>query len=627
MIRKKYRFVILFGLLILFSVFISSFSVPQKIVYTENGLLDLSGQDFSKRENFKLDGEWEFYWRQFLSYDDFRDTKPDMYADVPNMWTNYQMNGERLPGEGYATYRLHVITDLDTDTKFGLRINTFSSAYKLYINESLVVQAGEISSEASGEIGKYTPQAAYFQAPAREFDVIIQVSNFAYAKGGFWESIYMGTAENIRAFNTYTISKELFLIGVLIIASVFHLGIYLLKTELKSYLYLSCFCLLMSVMVDTVGEGTLIGAIPQLSVKTAVFLRYTSTTWAPFFLLLFLHKLFKTRFSTIAVKIYLSITTVLQLIFILFPLNEYTKLGFIGDLHDLAGYACAFLAVAIGVKKGYKDGWLQLVGMLAVLLCYIYDSLDFRHVINVPFGETLYAGLFFFIFLQMIAQAHQHKLLIDKEAAMEMAFLQAQIKPHFLYNAMNTFIAVSYDDVGKTRNLMLDFGNYMRRSFDFKDLSQFVSLRDEIELSRCYVNIEKARFEERLEVNFDICEGTQEKVPCLTLEPIIENAINHGILPKEEGGRVDVVVKKDGKSLFFSVSDNGVGIDAQKLKNILKRESTEGIGLYNIDSRLRKIYGTGLHISSSPGKGTEVTWTIPINRKAVHKRHVTDNAC
>jgi len=112
----------------------------------------------------------------------------------------------------------------------------------------------------------------------------------------------------------------------------------------------------------------------------------------------------------------------------------------------------------------------------------------------------------------------------------------------------------------------------------------------------------------------EVCDDADVKVPILMLQPVVENAILHGVLPKREGGRIEVTIKKDEKMLIFTVKDNGVGIEREKLGSILKRESGSGVGLSNIDNRLRKLYGEGLHINSSSSGGTEVTWSIPVSK-------------
>jgi len=612
MIQRKYGYGILVAVLIILFALVYCLSIPSKTVKAEDGVVDLSEIDFSQRENYRLDGYWEFYWNQLLRYGDFHTSKPSLYADIPGSWKNYELNGKKLPSMGCGTYRLHIITDLPRNTQLGLRLNSFSSAFSLSINDILVASAGRVSDDASGEVGKYKPQAIYFSIPASEFDIIIQVSNYEFEKGGFWNSIYLGSRENIIDLNNYVIGIELFLMGVLAIAALFHLSVYLMKAKLKSYLYSACLCLLTAVMVDTVGTNTIVSSIPGLSLKTVIFLWYFSTNWVPFFLMLLTHELFKSKFSEITIKVYLIFSLVLQLFFLVTPTTVYTQFADVGDLHDFLGYIFSAIIVVIGIRKGYRDGFLNLFSMFIVLICYIHDSLNVYNSINDPVGDVLYIGLAAFIFLQMLVQDSRLRQLFNKNSATELKFLQAQIKPHFLYNALNTFIAVSYEDIDKARELMVDFGEYMRESFDFKNQSQFVRLENEIKLAEYYISIEKARFEERLEVKFNVDCDLRALVPNMILEPIVENAVNHGVLAKADGGRVEVSIKQIGKKLEFRVKDNGVGMTPETLHGISKKESTSGIGLHNINNRLKKLYGKGLEIKSCQGEGTEVIWTVPL---------------
>lgn len=616
------KYIILIAILAIFYIFANSLSVSHQTPPIQNGVADLSTNDFNNHTVFTLNGKWDFYWSQFLCYPEILDVKPDLSVSVPNMWTKYEIKSKPLPGTGYATYRLHVITNLDPGTQLGLKMKAILCASRLYINDSLVASAGVVASDDFHEIGRYKPQTVYFQIPSREFDIIIQISNFEYARGGFHNNLYLGNAESIECFHAYSIGKELFILGVLIIVSLFYLSIFLMRTELLSYLYYSCLALLTAVMVDIIGENTIIGMMDFLSLNTVIFLWYLSTNWVPFLYLLFTHEIMKTRFSSISIKIYLWITVALQLLFIFLPKTEYSRLTSVSNYHDLVGYLLAFVIVIMGMRKGYKDGWLHLLSMLLALICYIHDLLYLVNVINDKLGETLYAGMFQFIFLQMIVQINYLRRFYDRNTALEIAFLQAQIKPHFLYNTINSFIAVSYDSPEEARHLMTDFAYYLRRSFDFKNMNQFVSLNDEIELVSHYINIEKVRFEERLEVAYDICEDNNIRIPCLILQPIIENAIIHGILPQEKGGLVEIHIKKENGMLEFKVCDNGTGMTPDRLKDVLKNNVTDGVGLCNINNRLQKLYGKGLHIISNPGNGTEVSWRIPLikNQKNKQKR-------
>ncbi|WP_405105210.1 ATP-binding protein [Paenibacillus sp. FSL K6-1217] len=194
----------------------------------------------------------------------------------------------------------------------------------------------------------------------------------------------------------------------------------------------------------------------------------------------------------------------------------------------------------------------------------------------------------------------------------EIAFLQAQIKPHFLYNALNAIISVCPVDPDKATELLLDLSQYLRSSFDFQNRGQTVSMEKELGLVKSYLALEQARFDERLSIEFDVPEDVMAMVPPLSIQPIVENAVNHGLMQKEAGGTVRLSVELLPGCLKVAVTDDGVGMSPERIAEVLSEERTEGgIGLRNIQDRLLKMYGTGLNIDSVPGRGTAISYTIP----------------
>ncbi len=204
------------------------------------------------------------------------------------------------------------------------------------------------------------------------------------------------------------------------------------------------------------------------------------------------------------------------------------------------------------------------------------------------------------------------KASADKALAAETAFIQAQIKPHFLFNTLNTISYFCDSDPGFAQQLIGDFANFLRQSFDFKNIETTISLAAELSMITSYLKIEKARFGEKLQITFDIDEFLDVKVPFLSIQPLVENAINHGLRKKGGSGTVSVSAKTIPEGVRIAVTDNGQGIEPDKLAKLLLPESSRGIGLWNIDSRLKKLYGTGLSIESSPGQGTCVSYLIPL---------------
>jgi len=206
---------------------------------------------------------------------------------------------------------------------------------------------------------------------------------------------------------------------------------------------------------------------------------------------------------------------------------------------------------------------------------------------------------------------------VRAEVAAEMAFLQAQIKPHFLYNALNTIISLLPSDPDRTTRLLMELSRYLRSSFDFQNREQVTMLHKELGLIQSYLSIEKARFEERLEVEYDVQADGNLPIPPLSIQPIVENAVRHGLMSKEEGGKLLISIREQGDRLYVDVHDNGVGMNPEQPSEMIsgkqQRGATGGVGLRNIQARLLTLYGTGLHIESGKnGEGTTVSFSIPI---------------
>ena len=206
------------------------------------------------------------------------------------------------------------------------------------------------------------------------------------------------------------------------------------------------------------------------------------------------------------------------------------------------------------------------------------------------------------------------KEAVTEAIRMETAFLQSQIKPHFLYNALSVIASLCYSDAERGGELLAELSNYLRCSFDIDPHNSFVSLKKELSLVKSYVSLQKARFGDRLTVCYDIDEGALEcRLPAYVLQPIVENSIRHGLMKKLSGGKVEISARLSSNELRIEVKDDGLGIPPEKLAALLEKCTAGGVGLKNVNRRLTNVYGQGLIISSIEGKGTEAIIVIPIN--------------
>ncbi|EPY14213.1 two-component hybrid sensor and regulator [Paenibacillus alvei A6-6i-x] len=204
------------------------------------------------------------------------------------------------------------------------------------------------------------------------------------------------------------------------------------------------------------------------------------------------------------------------------------------------------------------------------------------------------------------------KQAVNERLRMEAAYLQAQIQPHFLFNTLNTITALSDFDTNKMNDLIEAFSSYLRISFDFLNSSKLVPIEHELDLVRSYLFIEYARFEDRLNVIWELEQHIRVMIPPLTIQPLVENAIRHGVLSRARGGTVWIRITQDERYVHVEIRDDGVGMDAHRVDTLLEFHGIEkrGIGLLNTDRRLKQLYGAGLVIRSKVNEGTSVSFAM-----------------
>ncbi|WP_333651806.1 LytS/YhcK type 5TM receptor domain-containing protein [Lacrimispora sp.] len=206
-----------------------------------------------------------------------------------------------------------------------------------------------------------------------------------------------------------------------------------------------------------------------------------------------------------------------------------------------------------------------------------------------------------------LEEMEKQQVLLQKA---EFKALQSQINPHFIFNCLNTISSFCREKPDKARELLIALATYFRNSIETKD--GVVSIYDEIDYVIAYLQLEKARFDERLDITLDIPENLECKIPCLILQPIVENAVKHGAMKKKHG-EVKIIIREESEGIKISVMDNGFGIP-EHVVNGLKCNTSDGrrIGLINVEKRLRYVYGekNGLDIVTSEN-GSIVNIRLP----------------
>lgn len=192
----------------------------------------------------------------------------------------------------------------------------------------------------------------------------------------------------------------------------------------------------------------------------------------------------------------------------------------------------------------------------------------------------------------------------------ELLFLQAQISPHFINNTLSVIASMISRDDEKARDLVVDLSEYLINCYRVVN-SPLAPLSQELEAVGTYIRIVQTRFGERVRFSMEAEELPEMELPRLVLQPLVENAVRHGVQPKREGGMVRLRIQREGSRVRFTITDDGVGIEPERIESLLEgSDNRQGVGLINIHKRLTSYYGEGLQIESH--NGTSVSFCVPL---------------
>jgi signal transduction histidine kinase len=277
--------------------------------------------------------------------------------------------------------------------------------------------------------------------------------------------------------------------------------------------------------------------------------------------------------------------------------------------------------------------FLTALGHIAVWLYWGYPAgkpLSFANMsrfVVANFSEGI--GIYLLIALTSYALNYYRRYregqlrTLQLEAQLSQAQLQAlkmQLHPHFLFNTLHSISALLTKDVEAARKMITRLGDFLRLTLENSG-SQEVTLQQETDFLKCYLEIERIRFQNRLVTRIDLGPHTLEaKVPNLILQPIVENAIRHGIAPRSTAGLIEIEAKQLGDTLRIQVRDNGPGLPEHRTSDNLFKK---GLGLSNTETRLERLYGADhlFNLSNDPDGGLIVTLEIPFHKDGATPSH------
>lgn len=277
-------------------------------------------------------------------------------------------------------------------------------------------------------------------------------------------------------------------------------------------------------------------------------------------------------------------------------------------IHLVASFVIAVLQLAIAAYVLPKLGYLRRYESASYL-----EIFQIFLIVNLHFSVAIYWGVVgmqqgFKYYRKNRERELRTSQLEARLATTRLQVLKMQLHPHFLFNTLNTISELIYRDPESAERMISDLSDLLRMSFENLEVQE-IPLKQELEFLEKYLEIELTRFHDRLQVEMQIEPETLDaSVPNMILQPLVENAIKHGIAPRATGGQIDIGAVKQNGHLSLTVRDNGVGVP-----NVEGQELIEGVGLSNTRRRLKHLYGDqhSFTLNNGGDSGLSVSLVIP----------------
>lgn len=646
-----------------------------QIVYSQEtsieankGILDLTKTDDTQHN---LSGEWEFYWGELLTPEDFKKQSiPVSYTVVPHQWHDVILDGEKLSRFGYATYRLTILFPKeDLGTVKAVALPNIASSYQVWINGDLIVQTGRVGTTENSAEPANESNILSFIPYEQSNELVIQVSNYAQRKSGIWSKIELGNQREILNEKINNFIMNGLIIGGLLVIGIYHFVMYCLRRKEKSSLFFSLTCIGLAVRILFL-EGIMTGLYyPNASWELELKFEYISTYLAVTFFNYFIHYFLGYQNRRIYLKSILIIHCLLAIFVLITP-------GKISTL--ILPYYSIFLVVTFlnllflsfkALKHKQKTYLFNFIAICLFSICLLNDCLyylDFVHTTDlVPFGLLAYVFFQAILLSARITNSFNKEELLREELKEINSNLEGIVKKRTeetieinkqLQNSLNARIDLissishemrsplttikSYskgmidgiikDDNQQYVQMIHEETIFMERMLDdlfelsFLELRQYKFYFEKVEPKVYFKKLyEKYHYEvvqSGLQFHFRIMknENIEIMIDPIRMEQVFVNLVRNA-LKNTEKGSISIEISCETTFLSFSIIDTGDGIKPELLPLIFtkfikddnKRNlKSNGIGL-SICKEIVKTHGGDISVSSVVGEGSRFTVIIP----------------
>jgi serine phosphatase RsbU (regulator of sigma subunit) len=388
-------------ILLLFILSTGCSPLTNKIPVAENGILNLSDWHFESDGTIKLDGEWEFYWKNILNPADFKkDVKTNFeYVKFPGLWNSIDNDSLVITYDGYATYRLKVVINHESKNQiYALKYTHQQTAYNIYVEDNKLVEIGKVGEFKSTSIPNSNGGISFFFIDNDTIQIIVNVSNFHHRKGGISSSLELGTQNQILTKFKTIRYLDFFLAGILLIMIFYHFSIYILRKKEKTPIIFSFFCFIVFIRLITTGERILLDIFPLIPYEISVRIEYLSFFFSIPATLHFLNTFFPVEFN----KQILRISYLVSISFTLFTLftpplifsytiNPYQIIFLISIVYTI-------VSLVLCIIRKRKFSILIFAGIFILIIAALNDIARTHNMLNTIFLSAY--GFAVMIFLQ-----------------------------------------------------------------------------------------------------------------------------------------------------------------------------------------------------------------------------------
>ncbi len=380
-------------------LFAYSCNSPEKKHFVEKGYCDLSDWDFEKDGIVDLRGEWEFYWNKLIEPSDFKNIQNSdiKYVQLPSLWNGHKYGDIIIDGDGFATLRLHLKVN-DDNNILTFRIGRIETAYKLYVNGKLVQQIGTPNTTEETTIPEWKATTVDFNCDTTDLEVVLQIANFHHKKIGTSGTILIGKPNEITKKSNNINYLNIFLIGVLLIISMYHLGLYIQRKQDKASAYFSVFCFSVAIVTMFFGDILFRNLFSDLSWKISInvlFIAYFAGLLAFVF---FIYTIFKQYLNKFIIYFFILILSVFIVFTLVTPVKIFTFLMIPYQILALIILLYLLVSLIIATFKKEEGAIFSAIALVIFIGTAINDILIDMVVIKSIY--LLPVGTFAFVFLQ-----------------------------------------------------------------------------------------------------------------------------------------------------------------------------------------------------------------------------------